>query len=872
VAITVNFNGVPHSIPENRETRGTWGASLSSFLVSVGNNALSKAGGNFTLTGEINFGTNHGIIAPYIKSASANIASSGVIRLSNTDSISFRNDTNDGNLTLSISTNRLQFNSDNVVTSTSTDTLENKTIDGDDNTLSNVDIASLKADAPEENKVLVRANTTGEVVDAFISDVHIDANAAITYSKLDLNDSLQVSDIDATEVTGSGSVVLSDNAVLSEPEVSDFALFTEQVSDPTTPASGKRSIYTKDDGFYEIDDTGLVKKLGAGGGAGEVNAIAEGSTSIGWSTSGSGITIATTTTTTDLPLAGIITSAIKITPVSSTDYARYRFTMPAALKQRKLKIAWEQLPLSGYASGDLRLEIHSNPNSDYSGSFSKFNLSTDSSSVTAIPNATGRFQSTFDTDNSDYYELRIVRNAGTTALNIANVVVGPGIQPQGAIVGEWQSYTPTLSTGVFGVTNLNMARWRRVGSSMELVWRVSQTSAGTAGSGTYTFTIPSGHTIDTSVVIVTGTTVSTDLGRGRFLVGSDNRLASVGAFSTTQLFCELQGSTTTAVAWSSSNGSLSNATLRFWIHATIPIAEWAGSGTVNLGSNDIEYASVGGTWNANSSTTVYGPQGSALGGTLTAAREKTITWQTAVQPGERIQIWGSKDQVQWFPIIGCSLGSANDVVTNQLTATGGYGAGSGVTWRPGASANQTVIRFHQYISMASDDSPVTNWPSTEAFWCATKSRAGAAVGFGLAANGNSGLINYYNESSFTSTFTFNGSGGTTGAINISAIRVGKLVTVHVKEGPVVGTGTNSNTLASNTAIPAWARPGTTVTGATPEIRIGTGPTWSTNGLGRFRLGSDGIISIARDNQGSNWPNTTSGCGVNNGFSISYTVD
>jgi microcystin-dependent protein len=208
---------------------------------------------------------------------------------------------------------------------------------------------------------------------------------------------------------------------------------------PTNPENGDLYYDSVLEKFQAYQD-GSWGDLGGGEGtgSGEINTIADSSTATNWSTSGSGITIATTTTTTDLPLAGIITSAIKITPVSSTDYARYRFTMPAALKQRKLKIAWEQLPLSGYASGDLRLEIHSNPNSDYSGSFSKFNLSTDSSSVTAIPNATGRFQSTFDTDNSDYYELRIVRNAGTTALNIANVVVGPGIQPQGAIVGaEW---------------------------------------------------------------------------------------------------------------------------------------------------------------------------------------------------------------------------------------------------------------------------------------------------------------------------------------------------------------------------------------------------------------------------------------------------
>jgi hypothetical protein len=250
---------------------------------------------------------------------------------------------------------------------------------------------------------------------------------------------------------------------------------------PTNPENGDLYYDSVLEKFQAYQD-GSWGDLGGGEGtgSGEINTIADSSTATNWSTSGSGITIATTTTTTDLPLAGIITSAIKITPVSSTDYARYRFTMPAALKQRKLKIAWEQLPLSGYASGDLRLEIHSNPNSDYSGSFSKFNLSTDSSSVTAIPNATGRFQSTFDTDNSDYYELRIVRNAGTTALNIANVVVGPGIQPQGAIVGEWQALGPITASTAQQANALSMGGVSGAGTDSELLLKILPTCVGLA--------------------------------------------------------------------------------------------------------------------------------------------------------------------------------------------------------------------------------------------------------------------------------------------------------------------------------------------------------------------------------------------------------
>jgi hypothetical protein len=93
MATSITFNNSTYSVPANREPRG-WGTSLSAFLVDVGNNALSKAGGNFTLTADANFGANFGLVVKYIKSASANVAQSGVVRLANDEGIGFRNAAN----------------------------------------------------------------------------------------------------------------------------------------------------------------------------------------------------------------------------------------------------------------------------------------------------------------------------------------------------------------------------------------------------------------------------------------------------------------------------------------------------------------------------------------------------------------------------------------------------------------------------------------------------------------------------------------------------------------------------------------------------------------------------------------------------------
>lgn len=136
MATSVTFNGTSYSIPGNREPRG-WGTSLSAFLVDVANSSLSKAGGNFTLTADSNFGANYGLVVKYIKSVSSNIAASGVVRLANTDKIAFRNNANGADLELGVSTSdRLQFDSVNVPTVSSTDTLTNKTISAASNTIS----------------------------------------------------------------------------------------------------------------------------------------------------------------------------------------------------------------------------------------------------------------------------------------------------------------------------------------------------------------------------------------------------------------------------------------------------------------------------------------------------------------------------------------------------------------------------------------------------------------------------------------------------------------------------------------------------------------------------------------------------------------
>ena len=105
----VTFNGTSYTIPAISDS--AWGAMVSSYLVAISTGCLQKSGGPFTLTYDVDFGPSNGLKTLYVKSETANISSTGVLRLANGDSIAWRNAANTGDLTLSVnSSNQLVFN------------------------------------------------------------------------------------------------------------------------------------------------------------------------------------------------------------------------------------------------------------------------------------------------------------------------------------------------------------------------------------------------------------------------------------------------------------------------------------------------------------------------------------------------------------------------------------------------------------------------------------------------------------------------------------------------------------------------------------------------------------------------------------------
>lgn len=566
---------------------------------------------------------------------------------------------------------------------------------------------------------------------------------------------------------------------------------------PATPSSGKIRVYGKSDKkVYKKDSTGLETELGGSSGSGEINVIGNPNEATNWASTGAGVTVVTSTTGTDLPLEGVVATSIKITPVSgTTDYAYYCWTQPASLKNRKLKASQEQRPLSGYASGDLKLDIYTYATAGCGGAATRVALSTDVTAVTSIPNSTGRFTTTFDADSSDYYGIRYTRVSGTTALNIASVIVGPGVQPQGAVIGEWTSFTlgnPTNTT----TPTTKAAVFRRVGSSIEVKAAFEFGGVATAAVRfALASVIPNGLTINTAALVNTVTGNS-----------------SVGEFSFTDASA---GSTsndfTGTTNWSNGSGELRfittgddemDATSPVTIasgdlvtfNLRLPISEWAGNGTVNVAQNDAQYLADDGT------NDVFSPNGEPIPSIAFASGVTTRTITPAgagVLEDYELEI----SEATGYPFTKASTsypfaGSGNNAVsTNFYGVRGRWSSATDYQVQWGNQGTRVELSNQSNGNLA-----WSTMSSAGGRWRLVRTKPGSAVGFGLASETSSGLVNPYSTNGvvYAGTYTptisslVNLSGGTVRQHNF--IRVGNIVTVTgaIDTLTVTTTGANTN--------------------------------------------------------------------------------
>lgn len=168
MATSVSLNGTNYDIPSVGDSFGT---ELSNYLIAISQVCLQKSGGSFTLTAEIDLGATYGLKTAYYKSQGSNVASAGVVRLANSENVSWRNNANSADLDLTVNTSdQLEFNG----------------------------VALIGSSLGTAYQVL--ATNSGATAQEWtkLTNNHIDAVAAIAYSKLTLTGSVVNADINAS--------------------------------------------------------------------------------------------------------------------------------------------------------------------------------------------------------------------------------------------------------------------------------------------------------------------------------------------------------------------------------------------------------------------------------------------------------------------------------------------------------------------------------------------------------------------------------------------------------------------------------------------------------------------------------------------------
>lgn len=517
-----------------------------------------------------------------------------------------------------------------------------------------------------------------------------------------------------------------------------------------------------------------------------------------WVASSANVAISTSTTT--LPDNITKTTSLSIARSAGTsDYARYRFTLDQADYGKKFKISWDQV-YTGTA-GDFQLQVWSNTASNYGGTSTQLTVQT-----AAIPAITGSFVTSVDMPGSTapYIEIRIVATAGTT-LYLGSILMGPGTITQGAVISEWQSWTPT---GSWTSNTTYTGRYRRVGNIGEFRVRLLLSGAPTATSLTISLSALN-LTIDTSALAQTVSQNSTILGFGK---GLDSGTTDIGGFqvyysNTTSVAAFYVSSTTGTTSIINATSPITFATndvLDFYFSA--PIAEFSGSGTLNLGAGaQVEYAAWNGT------TTVYGPSGAAFPSITASAVDTvtihTITWQYPKQANDAIWLEinpTTSDDSQWVSL-GDSATDRNWTVSKyQMQSTGAAARYYGIGYRQGTSTTSTVEFGNAGMRPAAAGaygSVGDNW-TTGYRYRLCKLKPSSPVGFGLASATASGLVS--NE--ISGTFTASMSGGFSANPADQTYyysRIGKVVTIwHTQQ---IGTS-NATTNPSISGLPAAITP------------------------------------------------------------------
>ena len=439
--------------------------------------------------------------------------------------------------------------------------------------------ASDPTDATKVLAIDVSGNTTG--VTATL-DFNATANRTYTFP----NASMTVVGADTAQVLTAKDYdggTASDTSRLTIPKAGTATLSA------LTRKEGTVVFDTDLDKPYYDNGSALVAFGSGAGGGGEKTYITNPSAAdaiTGWNAVGD-LAVARSTTLAELPREFTTATGIKITAdadvQSVADYVYYDFTLDDVDLSKKLKIQWSQKVTGTYTAGQLAVVITTQADRT---------TALHTPITTAIPASDGVFITSFDASTTATLSLVIRATADMTTsggIVISDVIVGPGLITQGAVVSSLGTFAATASAGFGTVTGSDIKAWR-IGNILRVKGRWAN---GTVAASTGSIDLPSGHTIDTSLLstaasgtVVGGYTTTSSGGSVGLYSGGYSGVVFFDGSDTNTLFFGLN-SAANAYTKSNVSGVLSGSSAPWDFEFSIPIAEWAGgSGTVNLATSE----------------------------------------------------------------------------------------------------------------------------------------------------------------------------------------------------------------------------------------------------------------------------------------------
>jgi len=156
---------------------------------------------------------------------------------------------------------------------------------------------------------------------------------------------------------------------------------------------------------------------------------------------------------------------------------------------------------------------------------------------------------------------------------------------------------------------------------------------------------------------------------------------------------------------------------------SIPISQWAGSGTTTLADRAVEeYAFNTSTSTTTSDTTSfgYGSQGWPIGD-ITAFLSRTVNWRTPVVSTDTIILEISADRIIWKPVPG----GANGQIIDSLRYDGTNFIGMGID----AGSGYTAVYFGRYRT---GTNVLWTGGAANIYWRVRKVSSGAQVGYPIS--------------------------------------------------------------------------------------------------------------------------------------------